>query len=416
MGLTTNEQGVLDKKWKIQALKTVQASLKEQLNLRETNPKINKRLQELHRMQTLSAPKETQIFARFRTVGCVGSVLCSVLMALALAFFVLRDVVKVESSGELGEIPVPAGQGDDFEAQGSEGWTLPNNKGSAVPAAVEDYNGRDILNAKTDDSAEDGEDDPAEDGDDAPASDNDQKGGFDEVYQEVIKPLDADALPEGAGLLPPQETATGVSEADETLNADEGKDADGNKEGTASKKTGKAGKSAPVQDTKERAKLQQTIMKAHPQTLSIAKKDPSPNGVVTNEPADFTAQSEKSPKDWPKKIVGATPRLCDDQHKRSGLLAHVHGDAPASHGRVPLHGGLADGQEGGGGGGAAPAGGVLGRREDVDGAAHNPRRGQGGVEPRAVHAPGLRVPLLLRQHHVPARQDAQTPGEVGARG
>lgn len=55
----------------------------------------------------------------------------------------------MESSGELGEIPVPAGQGHDFEAQGTEGWTLPNKKGSAVPAAVEDYNGRDILNAKT---------------------------------------------------------------------------------------------------------------------------------------------------------------------------------------------------------------------------------------------------------------------------
>lgn len=113
------------------------------------------------------------------------------------------------------------------------------------------FDGNEI--GEQDDPAEDGEDDPAEDGDDAPA-DNDQKGGFDEVYQEVIKPLDADALPEGAGLLPPQETATGVSEADETLVAEEGKAIEA-KEETASKKTGKAGKSV----LEERAKVKSCV-------------------------------------------------------------------------------------------------------------------------------------------------------------
>eukprot|EP00959_Pyramimonas_sp_CCMP1952_P032836 688386-Pyramimonas_sp.AAC.2 len=128
-------------------------------------------------------------------------------------------------------------------------------------------------------------------------------------------------------------------------------------------------------------------MKANAQKLLTSKKPVSAKGLVAQEPAEFTAQTVKPPKEWPKQrnailesvsfrsVAGdSTPQYRSDsarlrvwdcgqclsaegihsaqrdgvqEPRGAAVLAHVNSGAAASHSAIPLHGGLADRQEGG---------------------------------------------------------------------
>mmetsp|Transcript_29797 Transcript_29797/g.65106 ORF Transcript_29797/g.65106 Transcript_29797/m.65106 type:complete len:708 (-) Transcript_29797:521-2644(-) len=271
--LTSREKVVLDKQWKVQALKTVQAKLKDQLQRKETvNPRLHKRMQEQMRLQM---PQESR-FAKYKTIGCVLSIVVSAVMAVALILFVLSDVVKVETM-DIEDI-ADVGGGLEISSERSD-------------------SGRDILASKAiprspQDVLEDVGDEGGEEGD------NNQVGGFDGVYQEVIKPLDPEALPEGAGLQPEEESP---GEPEETA-AEPEEEPEEEPEKAAKEKTAKTTAFVPsAQELKARVKSQQEVMKANPQKLLVAKKAVSNKGLVVQEPAEYTAQTVKPPKEWPKK-------------------------------------------------------------------------------------------------------------------
>eukprot|EP00976_Prorocentrum_cordatum_P109443 1195021-Prorocentrum_minimum.AAC.2 len=284
-------------------------------------------------------------FDNCRKIGGVVSVIFSVLMAVALAVFVLSDVVKVETTpiedientgGGVVIAPAVAETGRDILASQSylgaqclimtnstvyvsfttdtyptcslNGWAGLKTFTVACKAPCDVYlvwwgkfvrkgcvtdvlgcnfgesNQQEALDGVVDDEGNDAE---------GGGEDNNQVGGFDGVYQEVVKPLDPEALPEGAGLETPAETPDEPDDPDGPEKPEEPADLKKPEEETTV--------FVPAaQDLKARQKNQQAIMKANAQKLLTSKKPVSAKGLVAQEPAEFTAQTVKPPKEWPK--------------------------------------------------------------------------------------------------------------------